>query len=436
MEMGIDLKIWLIVWVVILLVIAFSSARKNVSRAGLVAIFAFHFSLEHLFGALIYSLPWYEGKGGYFTALGFTQASWAFMAFAFGSLILAPFIIKAFRPAWIKGKKYIPNLKMPIVYIVTGYIFYFTLNPILGGIPSVRTFVHSGWNLMIAGLCLIIWKNWCIKKKKMIIFWLSFAALAPAFTTISLGFLGVGVGALIIIVAFTARFYRPLWQVTLGAVLVVYFGFSFYVNYMEARGRIRAVPVHERTSVFFEMFDDFKFFSLSEQSHLELIDERINLNFLTGAAVDYLDEGYQDFAKGRTIKDSFLAFVPRVIWPEKPVRLGGSEMVTDHTGMSFPEGTSVAPGLVMEFYINFGTACVVVGFLILGIIVAFVDIAAGARLQSGDWRGFIFWFVPGITLISTTILTQVFMTAAAAIVFSLIINKYIMPLVLKQKKAR
>lgn len=438
METNVNLDIWLVAWIVIVLIIFFRSTKKNIASVGLTITFAFMLTKQYWFGAFIYSLPWYEGGNKYHTALGFVKASQALLAFAAGSIIFAPFLIRIFRFSWLKSKKYRPNLKLPIIYIAMGYIFYFLLRPILVGKPSIRTFIYSGWNLMLAGLCLIIWKNWCIKNQKMIIFWLLFAGLAPLFTTIGLGFLGVGVMALMVVVIFTSRFYRPRWKIILGVIIIGHLGFSFYVNYMQARGEIRekisqGKPVSDRTGVVLKMFNNFEFFNLTNQKHLELIEVRLNQSALVGAAVDYMQLGNQEFAKGETIKNSLLAIIPRMFWPDKPIRLGGAGMATKYTGITF-QGASVGMGLVMEFFINFGTICVVVGFLILGVIITLVDQAAALRLEAGDWKGFIFWFVPGITLMGGESLTQITMSASAAVVFAIFINKYILPIFSRQKR--
>lgn len=441
MEIGANLGLWLFLWVAILLIITINNSRKKIPKIGLVTIFAFNFTKEYWLGGAIYLFPWYAhtAEDLYFTSLGFAESSKAFIAFAIGNLILAPFFLKIFRFSWIKGKKYLPNLKLPIIYIITGYAFYFLLRPVLMPRPSIRTFVHSGWHLMVAGICLIIWKNWCIKNKKMFFFWLFASSVAPFFTTIAVGFLGVGTGTLIVVAGFTASFYRPRWHLVLGFIVAIYIGLSFYVNYMEVRAEIRhtigrGASFSERVDALLGEAGQFEFFNVNNQRHLGEIDSRLNLNYLTGAAIDYLREGNEDFAKGETIKTAVAAVVPRMLWPDKPVTMGGSETVTKYTGITFPEGTSVAMGMVMDFYVNFGTLCVIVGFMLLGILITVIDRAAGFRLESGDWKGFTFWFIPGMVLLTNESLINMTMTASATIVFCLLVNKNIIPLITKQKR--
>ena len=441
METNINLINWVIAWVVILAIIMLRNTRDNIASVGLVIIFALNLTKEHLSGAFIYILPWYHGDIGYFTALGFVESTKALASFAVGSLILAPFIAKAFHCFLIKEPPHIPDLKMPLVYIVVGFLFYFSFGSFLERIPSFRTFVYCGWNLMVAGLCLIIWKNWCIRNRKMMIFWLLLSGVLPAFTMVGIGFLGYGITALIAIFVFVGRFYRPRRHVFFAGIILCYLGLSLYVNYMQARSELRekisADTVESgRMEVVSDMFSKFEFFSLTNHKHLELIDTRLNLNYLVGAAVDYMQSENQEFAKGETIKNAILAAVPRIIWPDKPMRLGGSAMVTRYTGIVFAEGTTVAPGLVMEFYINFGTISVIIGFMALGIVITFIDKAAALCLESGNWYKFIFWFLVGITFLPTEYLTHISMTAASTIVFAIFINTYILPVFTGQKKVK
>ena len=70
-------------------------------------------------------------------------------------------------------------------------------------------------------------------------------------------------------------------------------------------------------------------------------------------------------------------------------------MVSEYTGITFAEGTSVGMGQVMEFYVNFGTAGVVVGFILLGMLIRFLDMRIAERLQTANWPQFALWFGVG-----------------------------------------
>ena len=53
----------------------------------------------------------------------------------------------------------------------------------------------------------------------------------------------------------------------------------------------------------------------------------------------------------------------------------------------------------MEFYANFGTPGVFIGFMIMGVVVTSFDWQAAERLARNDLHGFVLWFLPGIALL-------------------------------------
>jgi hypothetical protein len=171
------------------------------------------------------------------------------------------------------------------------------------------------------------------------------------------------------------------------------------------------------------MFSRFEWFDYRNERHLALIDARLNQNLLVGAAMVNLVGGNVDYAKGDTFIEAFLSLVPRILWPGKPVRAGSPEIVTRFTGMQFGDFTSVGVGQILEFYINFGRWGVILGLLSYGVVVRWVDWQAGKRLASGDGRGFVSWFLPGLALLNAGgSLVEVFGTAAASTLLVLAVN--------------
>jgi hypothetical protein len=77
----------------------------------------------------------------------------------------------------------------------------------------------------------------------------------------------------------------------------------------------------------------------------------------------------------------------------------------------------------MECYINFGTAGVVGGFLVIGAILAFVDRRAFQALSRGDVRTFTIWYLPSLSLLQVGgSLVEVTSSAAAAWLMATLIN--------------
>jgi len=144
-----------------------------------------------------------------------------------------------------------------------------------------------------------------------------------------------------------------------------------------------------------------------------------------GAAVYQLSQT-QNFARGDTLWDALLALIPRALWPEKPITAGSGNLVSRYTGIDFASGTSVGVGQVMEFYLNFGTPGVLIGFIIMGVLVTAFDWQAAERLARNDLRGFVLWFLPGIALLQVNgQLVEITASAAASLVVALVVNRFL-----------
>jgi hypothetical protein len=77
----------------------------------------------------------------------------------------------------------------------------------------------------------------------------------------------------------------------------------------------------------------------------------------------------------------------------------------------------------MEFYLNFGTPGVVIGFIIMGVIITALDWQAAERLARSDLRGFVLWFLPGIALLQVNgQLVELTASAGASLVVALLVN--------------
>jgi len=137
-------------------------------------------------------------------------------------------------------------------------------------------------------------------------------------------------------------------------------------------------------------------------------------------------ENTGDFARGDTLWQALTALIPRALWPDKPTVAGSGSLVSEYTGIQFAAGTSVGIGQVMEFYVNFGTMGVVIGFLILGLIVTICDTCASERLGSGDLHGFVMWYMPGLSLLQVGgSLAEITSSVAASVFVAFLVNKYL-----------
>lgn len=427
--------------VVLWLVAAITTVGVHWRRTGggVGLVFAYMLSLWtlHWVAAPLYLLPWYHYQDDYFVRLGFEQSTYAVIAFGCGSLVLTPLVSRFFRGLFAQNFSYAPHSALPTLYLGAGTVSYLLLSSALGSFPTATAFISSGQYLFIAGLCLQCWVSWHAQEKRQFIQWLGLAFLLPFITILSRGFMGYGAVATLVVCTFVANFFRPRWKIVLVGVVFLYVGFSFYVNYMRDRSEIRAAvwggrSVADRIERVTSTFGNFEWFDPRSEQQLRRIDERLNQNVLVGAAVNMI-QYTGEYAYGKTVGDAVIALVPRVLWPEKPTAAGSGNLVGDYTGFTFSDGTSVGMGQVFEFYINFGTLGVVIGFLIFGVLITLVDAVATRQLQSQNWQGFVMWYLVGMSCLQVGgSLVEVSGSAGASLASALLLNRLILPRLQKQ----
>ncbi len=416
----------LICFIILVLIIHKNWQNKDIN-SGLAVIYIVNFLLIHWFAALLYLLPWHRYINGKWMFYGLREATYGAGAFAVGNLILGPaFIQLFFLPRKNKdgaGKtKQDFSSPLPKRYFLLGVTSYLILPHFLAGLPTVTSLIAAGQQLMVVGVCLICWQAWNEGNKRKFKRWLFLTFTFPLFSIALVGFLAIGISMVLVILFFVARFFKPKWKVLILGSFVVYIGISLYLTYMRDREALRAsawggAPIFATAKILKTTITHPAWFNIFDLEQLERIDERMNLNILVGAAVDYINLGRIDYAHGRTVLDSFAALMPRALWKEKPMLAGSSgDLITSYTGIPFVSDTSVGMGQVMEFYINFGRMGVIVGFLVLGIIVAIIDIMAGYHLKEGNLKKFTLWFLPGLAFVNVGgAFTELTSTIGAAI---------------------
>ena len=432
-----QLRVDIILWMVTVVVVIAARLRWHQRGTGLVLAYMANMWLIHWPAALTYLFPFTAGPEADRVITGFHYSAIGIIAFAFGSLVFAPLVVRALnapRSLNEHAARRQPDARLPWTYVLIGISSYLVLNPLLGGIPTVSALVVATAQLIIAGMCLALWYYWFSGQRKRFLAVLFMAGMLPLGTILVQGFLGYGATALITIVAFVATFYRPRWRLFVVGGVIAYVGFSFYVSYMRDRSDLRAsvwgggsmgtrVYQLSRTVTGIEWFDPMN------PAHILRITGRLNQNYLVGAAVERMEAGRSELAKGQTVSQALLSLVPRAIWPEKPIRAGSPDIVTRYTGIAFAGSTSVGIGQVMEFYINFGEMGVIFGFIILGMAIAILDAWAAQRLWAGDWLQFAAWYLTGLAMIQAGgSLIEVVSSAGAAMLGVLFVNRYIVRL--------
>ncbi len=77
-----------------------------------------------------------------------------------------------------------------------------------------------------------------------------------------------------------------------------------------------------------------------------------------------------DYLYGSSIAGLFIAPVPRLIWPEKPIVRAGPFVAQEL--MNFQSTAGVPPGVVGELYLNFGWFGILIGMPLIGMLMAYL----------------------------------------------------------------
>jgi hypothetical protein len=429
---------WVIAWAAVAVLISVVRTARHSGGVGLVTAFLVNFGMAYWIGAAIALLPWYAPPDLDAIFAGFRQSTFAVVGFAVGVLVLAPRPVKVTE---IRTADQTNGLeRLPPIYVAIGLVCFLVLLPVASRIPSGSALVSQGWNLAVAGLALGCWCAWTGVRWRSVSFswWLTATLSLPLLTILTQGFLGYGTAAAIAVLCFVASFYRPRWRVLLASLLLLYVGLSLYVTYMRDRNGIREVvwsgsPAAERINTLYATISTLEWFDLHNPDHLTRITQRLDQNAQVGTAVQYIDAGLAQYAYGQTLIDGAISLVPRVIWPTKPIVVGGAALVTKYTGIQFDPTTTVGIGNVMESYISFGTLGVTVWFILIGAVLVRVDAAASVHLRRGEWPKFVQWYLPGLSLLAvSSSIVELTSSVGAAIVITLAVNAFVRRIMARQ----
>jgi hypothetical protein len=378
--------------------------RKSSATVGLPGAYLMSLGMIHAIGAYVHTVPDFGLARPSMIFFGFRECVYGALSFCLAAFVVAPVLVR--RRHWdqieVKGQA---AAGFPKIVLAAGVLFFVVINPIVRRIPSVGAVAVCGVSLVMVGIVLNCWTAWQRRDYAQFGAWLATVVSLPLVTMISMGFLSYGAAAALVVISFVLTFFHPRIVAVLVLLASMFVALSFYVTYMRERDEIRESVWGEerlgsRAEAVQRIFTDFEWLTFTDEQ-LTRIDGRLNQNFLVAAAMGNLEYGGEPFARGKTISDAFLAMVPRIFWPDKPVTAGSGGIVSEYTGIEFAEGTSVGVGHVLEFYINFGTWGVIIGFFVLGIMVRVMDIFAAVRLKAGDYPGFAFWYLPGLGLLQT-----------------------------------
>lgn len=268
-----------------------------------------------------------------------------------GALIINPLpalASTAFRPT-------IPIEVVCLVFLIAGgLIHYLIVVPFLFGfgdgvlhsiVPSIAKMYHAGLMLLIilAGrrgafvkvlALVLILVEICVGvllfSKGQVIATCIFAMIAiyqvrPSFSRLAAGLLGV-------VILFAQ--IEPI--ITVGRGEVIRIG-----------GTRQTATLSERLEILENYFDGRYDTSENAIAHQAAISRLSYVNAAT-MVISMYDQG----RPGNTLEHIFVAFIPRFLWPEKPLMtLSGQDLYTAATGQV---GTSISAGLFAEAYWNLG----------------------------------------------------------------------------------
>ena len=395
--------------------------------------YVLNLGLLHWLAAALYLLPWYTNHDPDVVALGLQQGTFAVLGFGVGSLLLAPLFGRATANVAARPVRGMLEPRLARRYVQVGLFAFFGLSPIVGRIPTVSAVVVQGWNLLVVGLGLMCWLAWRARREQAFVRWFIVALCLPLVTVVTQGFIGYGMAA----ATRDPRVHRQLLSAPVETARhgahsqlrgIVAVRHVHARSHGDSRGGVERPTACRADSRVQLTLSTFEWFDLHNQDHLVRIDDRLNQNLLVGAAVQYMDAGLAPFAYGQTLYQGVIAVIPRAIWPTKPVVAGSGSLVTQYTGIQFAEGTAVGIGHVMEAYISFGVIGVIGGFIALGTLIGAIDGAAGRRLRAGDLRGFVQWFLPGLSFLQVGgSIVELTSSVAAAVLAAWLVNRLLRP---------
>jgi len=421
-----EFLVLLIIWAIVLAIFGAYYWRRRQYGAGVVLTYVVLFLGSHALQGAVYAMPWYmplyEPSVVY---AGFVQSTIGLISLAVGAMIVAPILRQTNRKAQTPPADVVetPAAKndqqspLPRFYLLTGFIAYFILTPAFANVPTLSASVTGLYRLIHIGLALAFWQVFNRPKRNYVaLFALTgLTLLWPMVTILNDGFLGFGLWPTVFVFTFVMLRQRRRWLPIVLLPIAFYFGLSLIVTYYGERSIIRGAvwggsELEARISTLVGVLsNDTQFFDANNRQQLAYIDERLSLNRLIGLGIHRLDTGINQYADGQTILDAAMMLVPRAIWPEKPIVAGGQALVNRYTGVYLYGNTSVGLGQVLEFYVNFGTLGVITGFLLLGLLLAFIDRKVANSLRIGNYYAAALWLIPafGLWLPEDNLITMV-----------------------------
>jgi hypothetical protein len=414
----------LAIWGALVAGLIFLVLDKRRGVGALVLAYFMNLSLGHVPGVLVYLYPnslWVNVEA---TKIGFDVTLIGMAAFIAGAIAarmmpMGTTSAKAFQPMLSHDTLFWLSRRM----VTVGILSYFVFSSVLGLVPSLTAIISVLGELLILGLWFWVYSAETAKDSRQVLLIFAMLPLLPLSTLVTAGFMGYGTTWVLSIVAFYFVIARRRVWFYIATPAVTFLGLSLFVTYMLQRDDIRDViwyqnaGIVQRLNQVSKLVTEFQFLDLSDELHQFVLDARLNQNVLVGSGVIAHRLGLSELRYGATVP--VWAIIPRAIWPDKPPVGGSGDLVSEFTGITFAEGTSVGVGQVLEFYMNFGMGGVLVGFAGFGFILMRLDRAMIRALAVGDFDGALKSGLVGLSLLMPMgSLMEVLVSLCAALVVS------------------
>ncbi|MBW4985705.1 hypothetical protein KZZ07_24490 [Mameliella sp. CS4] len=411
-DVHLAMQVMFVFWVLLVLrIIRATFARGSVGLpAALVLTMSFLYG-----GCFVYAVPGYTHlrPGGHWYLGKYDITEWLIVKATFASLLgLLGFAIGvgAFRKlASAQSARQIRGARMPRDYelavltvLGTFALVSYAGNYLRISFPMSAALFEAGRNLGVVVIGLGAWMAFRDGRSRRL--WVVLAAMVPAYYVLLFGFASYGFLFGITLLSFWMAQIsdwsrKPLLVRAAWSVGIIWLLLTGFVGWFSFRDEIRLVIWQNGSGNLLDVLvmavSQTELFSLWNFQALDLVNIRLNLGLFIGRMIEQhaLFPELQQW--GATLVILPLVLVPRVLWPGKPAR-GGSDFMSEHTGLILSDSATFGSGTVFEFYINFGYVGVFVGFIAFGMILAWLDRTAFRHLREGRLMSFAKVYVIGI----------------------------------------
>jgi hypothetical protein len=404
------MQLMLIAWLIIVVLIA----KKTLSNSSAGLPLAFVLCMSFLYGGcFVYAVPGYTHLRPdgfwYLQSYNFTEKM-----IVEGTAVSLTGLIGFFVGTSLTGRR-VPRLEMRRQALANPYErnamvgfamiagLAMLLQQLQFSFPLNGAIFELGRNILVMLICLGAYI--ARRDGRSMLPWGMLAAIVPIYYMVSFGLASYG---LIFGMMLTGFWFAQLrrrhkrWDwLKLTALSAVFLQaiLTLFVGWMSSREEFRAIVWDGSDGSAFDILvrsiQETGMFSLADFAALDIVNTRLNLPLFIGRMMDQHSQNPDLQLWGSTLIVIPLSIVPRFLWPGKPER-GGSDFMSEHTGITLSDNATFGSGSVFEFYANFGYLGVLAGFIVLGWLMRRIDMAAFSSLATGKYLDFARFYVIGL----------------------------------------